>query len=137
MPQQGTGPVAGGRDGGAARLALRISLAGAAGIALSAVALGACGGGDADRAPPPVQDVRSSAEPGPTPSERSTPPTSFGCIRGGTSRGEVLELMGEPDSVVYGVWLYGSSEVSFGYGVVLDYSDVDGVLRLCADATDR
>jgi hypothetical protein len=44
--------------------------------------------------------------------------------------------MGEPDSVSYGVWLYGGSEITFGYGVVLDYSDAGNVLRLCPDEVE-
>ena len=39
--------------------------------------------------------------------------------------------MGEPDSVSFGAWLYGRVEITFGYGVVLAYSDPDSVLALC------
>ena len=38
--------------------------------------------------------------------------------------------MGEPDSTVYGSWFYGSSELLFGYGVVLEIRD-RGELVLC------
>ena len=53
------------------------------------------------------------------------------CIRGGTSREEVRRIMGEPDSIAFGDWLYGRSSVTFGYGVVLDFTNVDGTLRVC------
>jgi hypothetical protein len=43
----------------------------------------------------------------------------------------VRAILGEPDSVSFGVWLYGRSEVSFGYGVVVAYDDVDENLDLC------
>jgi len=39
--------------------------------------------------------------------------------------------MGAPDTVVFGAWEYGRSSVTFGYGVVLDYSNQGGNLRLC------
>lgn len=39
--------------------------------------------------------------------------------------------MGEPDSIAFGDWLYGRSSVTFGYGVVLDYANVDGNLPVC------
>jgi hypothetical protein len=58
-------------------------------------------------------------------------PPGPACIRGGTSRAEVLALMGEPDSVSFGVWLYGRSEITFGYGTVLDFTNEDGNLVLC------
>ena len=53
------------------------------------------------------------------------------CIRGGTPRADVRSIMGEPDSISFGVWFYGASEVAFGYGVVVEYRDVDGNLILC------
>jgi outer membrane protein assembly factor BamE (lipoprotein component of BamABCDE complex) len=53
------------------------------------------------------------------------------CIRGGTSREDVRRILGEPDSVSFGAWLYGSSEIQFGYGVVVETRDRDGRLRLC------
>lgn len=56
------------------------------------------------------------------------PPT---CIRGGTPREDVRRILGEPDSVSFGAWLYGSSEIQFGYGVVVDARDPDGRLHLC------
>lgn len=54
-----------------------------------------------------------------------------GCIRGGSTREEVRAIMGEPDSVSFGAWLYGRSSVSFGYGVVVDLSNEGGNLVLC------
>ncbi len=54
-----------------------------------------------------------------------------GCFRSGSTRDEVRAVMGAPDSVVFGAWEYGESWVTFGYGVVLDFSNADGSLRLC------
>ena len=64
-----------------------------------------------------------------------TPPQAdstqgLGCIHGGTTREEVRAIMGEPDSVAFGDWIYGRSSVTFGYGVVLDYSNA-GNLVVC------
>lgn len=53
------------------------------------------------------------------------------CIKGGSTREEVRAVMGEPDSIAFGDWLYGRSSVTFGYGVVLDYSNAGGNLVLC------
>lgn len=53
------------------------------------------------------------------------------CIRGGTTREDVRRIMGEPDSISFGAWLYGSSEIQFGYGVVAETRDPEGRLRLC------
>jgi hypothetical protein len=39
--------------------------------------------------------------------------------------------MGEPDSISFGAWLYGRSEISFGYGVVVDLSNAGGNLIVC------
>ena len=64
-------------------------------------------------------------------SETSEPPVRTGCFRSGSSRDEVRAVMGAPDAVDRGAWEYGQSWVTFGYGVVLDFSNVDGSLRLC------
>ena len=53
------------------------------------------------------------------------------CVRGGTPREDVRRILGEPDSISFGVWLYGASEVAFGYGVVIETRDRDGRLKLC------
>ena len=66
-----------------------------------------------------------------TPTESGEPPLASGCFRSESSRDEVRAVMGAPDSVVFGAWEYGRSWVTFGYGVVLDFSNVDGSLRLC------
>ncbi len=83
--------------------------------------------------PPVAPDVRPPLGMGTTPVAPPTPDTSQGirCIRGGTTREEVRRVMGEPDSVVFGDWLYGRSSVTFGYGVVLDYSNAGGDLVVC------
>ena len=54
-----------------------------------------------------------------------------GCFRSGSSRDEVRAVMGAPDAVDRGAWEYGQSWVAFGYGVVLDFSNEGGELRLC------
>ena len=54
-----------------------------------------------------------------------------GCLKGGTTRAEVRALLGEPDSISWGVWLYGRSEITFGYGVVVAFADVDENLEVC------
>ena len=59
------------------------------------------------------------------------PTLATGCFRSGSSRAEVRTVMGEPDTVHFGAWMYGRSNVAFGYGVVADYSNEDGNLRLC------
>ena len=68
---------------------------------------------------------------GGTSAEAEEPPPTPGCFRPGSSRDEVRAVMGAPDTVDFGAWVYGQSNVTFGYGVVLDYSDEGGNLRLC------
>ena len=95
-------------------------------------------GGEATEAPAGVGGVGSDTAqqaPGGTvaksPSETNEPPLRTGCFRSGSSRDEVREVMGAPDAVDRGAWEYGQSWVTFGYGVVLDFSNADGSLRLC------
>ena len=64
-------------------------------------------------------------------SARQAPPLATGCFRSGSSRAEVRAVMGAPDTVDFGAWMYGRSSVTFGYGVVLDYSNQGDNLRLC------
>jgi hypothetical protein len=96
---------------------------------LLAAALVSCGPEDASPPPavasPRVPDAPASASP------PSAPTQGLGCIKGGTTREEVRAVMGEPDSVAFGDWLYGRSSVTFGYGVVLDFSNAGGNLVLC------
>ena len=66
-----------------------------------------------------------------TPAETVEPPLATGCFRSGSSRAEVRAVMGAPDTIDFGAWMYGRSNVTFGYGVVLNYSNRDGNLRLC------
>jgi hypothetical protein len=54
-----------------------------------------------------------------------------GCFRSGSSRNEVRAAMGAPDAIDRGAWEYGQDWVTFGYGVVLDFSNEGGNLRLC------
>jgi hypothetical protein len=67
------------------------------------------------------------------PTTAALPPVD-GCIKGGTTRAEVTALLGPPDSTSFGVWLYGQSELSFGYGVVVAFADHDENLQLCPGA---
>ena len=70
-----------------------------------------------------------------TPPETVEPPVEpfvrTGCFRNGSSRAEVRAVMGPADTVDRGAWVYGESWVTFGYGVVLDFSNEGGDLRLC------
>ncbi|MBM4183940.1 MAG: hypothetical protein FJ207_06900 [Gemmatimonadetes bacterium] len=98
-----------------------------------AMSLGlACGSAEDGAAPPPGEHEPASTAPStlaaPGPSDTTQ---GLRCIRGGTSREEVRAILGEPDSIAFGDWLYGRSSVTFGYGVVLDYANVDGNLRVC------
>lgn len=65
------------------------------------------------------------------PVETGEPPLTDGCFRPGSSRAEVRAVMGAPDTIDFGAWVYGRSNVTFGYGVVLDYSNEGGNLRVC------
>ena len=65
----------------------------------------------------------------PTPAEE--PSMRTGCFRSGSSRNEVRAAMGAPDAINRGAWEYGQDWVTFGYGVVLDFSNEGGNLRLC------
>ena len=101
-----------------------------AGFAFAAAAV--CASCAPDEAPvPDAEQPRVSDAPADAPS--AAPPVSQGlaCIKGGSTREEVRAAMGEPDSVAFGDWLYGRSSVTFGYGVVLDYSNAGGNLVVC------
>jgi hypothetical protein len=39
--------------------------------------------------------------------------------------------MGQPDSIVFGAYVYGGSQIIFGYGVVQELSNESGNLILC------
>ncbi|MDH3227878.1 MAG: hypothetical protein OEM67_12440 [Thermoleophilia bacterium] len=99
------------------------------------IGLAAVGGcGPSQRAEPPESEARATAATpsAPASARESAPrPGSSSCIRGGSTREEVRALMGEPDSVSFGAWIYGRSEISFGYGVVVDFSNDGGNLILC------
>jgi hypothetical protein len=105
---------------------------------LSALALPGCGdeslAGDVrtGEAQAPSQEAATAAT---LPSAPAAQPPADGCLRGGTPRAEVQALLGAPDSISWGVWLYGRSEVTFGYGVVVGFADHDGNLRVCAEGS--
>ena len=88
-------------------------------------------GGVAQQAPSGSAAEIPAETPMETSAETSEPPLADGCFRSGSSRAEVRAVMGEPDSVDFGAWVYGASWVTFGYSVVLDYSNEGGKLRLC------
>jgi hypothetical protein len=65
------------------------------------------------------------------PAEADEPPLATGCFGSGSTRAEVRAVMGAPDSVVFGEWVYGRSGVTFGYGTVLDIRNEGRNLRVC------
>jgi hypothetical protein len=106
------------------------------------LAIGSSGCGEPSAAGDPGADATNES---PEPSAVETPalvsqpspgplPPVDGCIKGGTTRAEVTALLGQPDSTSFGVWLYGQSELSFGYGVVVAFADHDENLQLCPGA---
>jgi len=66
----------------------------------------------------------------PTDESATGPARRRGCIRGGFTPAEVRAAMGEPDSIAGGWWIYGRTQVLFGYGTVQDYID-DSELVSC------
>jgi hypothetical protein len=102
-----------------------IAAAVVAGIVLAARSLTSGSSGDVST-PSSLTEEPAAAAPS------VTTPTAQGlrCIRGGTSREEVRAILGEPDSIAFGDWLYGASSVTFGYGTVLDYRNA-GNLIVC------
>ena len=103
-------------------------------VLVTCVVMGACGeAARVDESEDAVDSVDSSrlvpnvlSGAGDAPNEDA--PT---CIRGGTTREDVRRILGDPDSVSFGAWLYGSSEIQFGYGVVVETRDPDARLHLC------
>jgi hypothetical protein len=74
---------------------------------------------ESDRAPaaqsPPVS-------PPPTAVPSTAPPEPRrGCVGPGSTREQVRELLGEPDSIVGGWWYYGRTQFHLGSGTVQDY----------------
>ncbi len=78
------------------------------------------------------QPVGAAETAAPAPVETGEPLLAGGCFGPGSSRAEVRAAMGAPDTVLYGVWEYGRSNVRFGYGAVVYYSNEGGNLRLCS-----
>src|SRR5687767_10136509 len=70
---------------------------------------------------PSVRPNRAADGGGGMPS--TAPPVPSGCIRGGSTPAEVRAAMGEPDSIVGGWWIYGRTQIQFGYGTVQDFID--------------
>jgi hypothetical protein len=89
-------------------------------------------------APTPAESGETPLEPPVEPSvEPSMEPVRTGCFRSGSSRNEVRTAMGAPDAINRGFWEYGQDWVTFGYGVVLDFSNEGGNLRLCDGGQGR
>jgi len=92
-----------------------------------------------DAAAPPSERGGSTASPAAATVEAPAAPIPSAalagrgsdCVRGGSTREEVLEIMGQPDSVAFGAYVYGRSQVLFGYGVVVEWSNAGGNLLLC------
>ena len=59
----------------------------------------------------------------------TAPLVPSGCVRGGSTPGEVRAAMGEPDSIVGGWWIYGRTQIQFGYGTVQDVIDGGNLVR--------
>ena len=79
------------------------------------------------------------AGPAPAPPASTTvPPSDTGavpqptraCVGPGSTREQVQEALGEPDSIVGGWWHYGRSQFHLGSGIVQDYITPGG-LPLC------
>lgn len=67
------------------------------------------------------------------PPRNTTPFVPAGCVRGGSTPAEVRAAMGEPDSVVGGWWIYGRTQIQFGYGTVQDFINGGNLVR-CSPA---
>ena len=65
------------------------------------------------------------------PAEAEGPPLTGGCFRLGSSRDQVRAVMGAPDTIAFGDWVYGQSTLTFAYGQVDYVSNDGGNLRLC------
>lgn len=65
------------------------------------------------------------------PAEPEEPPLGSGCFRLGSSRDQVRAVMGAPDTIAFGDWVYGPSTLTFAYGQVDYVSNDGGNLRLC------
>jgi hypothetical protein len=82
-------------------------------------------------APEATADGQPTEPTGGVETETSEPTLATGCFGTGSTRAEAQAVMGTPDTVVFGAWVYGRSNVTFGYGTVLDYSNEGRDLRLC------
>ena len=58
----------------------------------------------------------------------SAPARRRGCIRSGATPAEVRQALGEPDSIAAGWWIYGRTQILFGYGTVQDWIDSSEVV---------
>ncbi len=102
-------------------------------VVAAAFALGRYGRGPAEPAPttmppisPPPFDQPASTAPTPT-TPTAAPEESRGCVGPGSTREQVLEVMGEPDTIVGGWWRYGQTQFHLGSGTVQDFINGGGV----------
>ena len=61
--------------------------------------------------------------------DSAAPSVRVGCVRGGYTPAEVRAAMGEPDSIAGGWWIYGRTQIQFGYGTVQDVIDGSDLVR--------
>lgn len=100
-------------------------------IALLVAGFAACAPERAPPAPEVVAPAVIADETGDGVASPERPRGGPGCIRGGSTHEEVRAVMGEPDSISFGAWIYGRSSVTFGYGTVLDLENEGGELIVC------
>ena len=79
---------------------------------------------------PPAAPQPASPPPSPQAPVAQPTPTAVTCIGGGSTQAEVRQLLGEPDSISQNWWIYGRSQILFGYGTVQDYMNA-GNLPVC------
>ena len=105
-------------------------------LALVLVVAAAFAAGRYGRRPAAVPEGVSPAVSSPPPAAipaRSAPTSAAparGCVGPGSTREQVLEALGEPDSIVGGWWYYGRSQLHLGSGTVQDYVNGGG-LSIC------
>ena len=57
----------------------------------------------------------------------AAPQAERACVGPGSTREQVLAVMGEPDTIVGGWWYYGRTQFHLGSGTVQDYVNGGGV----------
>lgn len=96
-------------------------------VVAAAFAVGRYGRGPGPMPPsvsPPVVPAPSTTIP--TPDARASE-LPRGCVGPGSTREQVLAVMGEPDTIIGGWWYYGRTQFHLGSGTVQDYVNAGGV----------